>query len=145
MKKLYLFFLILVPVTVGYIYNVTFVFLGNILFYLLPIIMLIFWFWVGGNFKKAKVNILQAVLVGNSLGIISLIIWIWQFLFKSDAERNLLFAGFSQMFSSSISPLTAQVSTLFGTNMYVAIQIIGLIIMIVDFTLGYYLSKKRDS
>lgn len=155
MKKLLLLLYVLTPTIVGYIYDLLLPYpIGGILPYIMPVLMIIFWFWVGGQFARTRMNLFQAVLTGNSVGLISLAVYIWQFLLTADEQRNMLLARFSQMFGAVTDILTVRIAALFipesdvygaaqTTNMILAMQIINLIVMIIVFTLGYLWRKRK--
>lgn len=156
MKKAYYFLFACAPVLVGYIYNITLMgmlsitFLGSLIFYVLPFAMLCFWFWVGQKYSQLKIPAFCTILIGNSMGILSLLIYIWQFVFLSDQQRNLFLAVCSQYFSAAISFLTAKVAVLFepqknviGSVSATGNQIIGLIVMVLVFTAGFLYKKRR--
>lgn len=145
--------MIFVPTIIGYIYNMLLriPILGMLLFYISPLLMIVFWFKVGGKFGELDKNIFFSVLVGNSLGIVSLLIYFWQFLLLSEERRNLLLAGFSQMFSTGVVMLTAPIAILFepdknniGRTTGTAMQVLGLVLMILVFTMGYLWKKISD-
>lgn len=156
MKRVFYLLFIFAPALIGYIYNsmlIKIIFIplfGTLIFYLVPFAMLIFWFWVGQKFAQTKLNIFPAVLLGNSIGIISLPVYIWQFVILSDQQRILFFAAFSQFFSISINYLTLKIAVLFepqknyiGSVTLTASQIIGLITMLLVFTVGFIYKKKK--
>ena len=75
----------------------------------------------------------------------------YEFLFETDVTRNLTLAAFSQMFSAS-TPLylIGRIAVLFesqpnyaGRASMVAMQVIGLVYMVIVFSAGMYLEKKR--
>lgn len=151
MKKITLTLLVLAPPIIGYLYNLIFsVSLWGFLLYLSPISLLLFWFWVGWKFAETNMNVYQSVFIGNSLGIVSLIIYLWQFLYVSDEHRNMFLAVFSQGFSSCLSIFTARFAILFepeknviGNATYIATQVLGLLLMATVFTIGYYWHKRK--
>lgn len=152
MKKVYLIPMILVPALIGYVYNMLLLIpiLGTLLLYILPLAMLVYWFWVGSKFAEFNWSLPISILVGNSFGILSLIIYFWQFLFITDSERNLFLAALSQMFTSCTNIFVARVAILFepdknvvGQVSFTAVQILGLIFMMIIFAIGYIWSKKK--
>lgn len=76
--------------------------------------------------------------------------YFWQFIYMSDSQRLPRIASLSLMFSSNISIAIAKLGRLFEPNKNVigmvtksAIQIMGLLLMIIVFSLGFY-HKKRS-
>jgi hypothetical protein len=156
LRKSYLIIFAFIPAIVGYLYNFFLIQLLKIpslitfLFYILPILILSFWFWVGGKFAQRNVKVFPAILIGNSIGIVSLLLYLWQFVFVSSDSRSLYLAGFSQDFSAGLSFFTARFAILFepeknviGQATAIGIQVLGLLFMLIVFTLGYYLKKRK--
>ncbi|MBQ3535036.1 MAG: hypothetical protein IJA56_07760 [Clostridia bacterium] len=152
MKKSVLISLSLVPVVVGWFVNILILVpvIGMAGFYLLPLLTTVFWFSLGKQYAR-KWNAVPAVLIAHAVGILSLLIYLWQFLFETDTTRNLSFAAFSQMFSAS-TPLYlfGRIAMLFesqpnyaGRASMVAMQVIGLVYMVIVFSVGVYLEKKQ--
>ena len=120
------------------------------LFYVLPVVLLSFWFWVGGKFAQRNIKAFLAILIGNSIGIVSLLMYLWQFVLVSSANRSLYLAGFSQAFSGGLVSFTTRFAILFepeknvfGQTTEIATQALGLLFMLIVFTLGYYLKKRK--
>jgi hypothetical protein len=112
--------------------------------------MLSLWFWVGGKFAKMKIKAFPSILIGNSIGIVSLIVYLWQFFIVSEVHRNLTLAGLSQAFSASTGMHIIRLAILIQPEKYAIdrttvtiIQILGLILMIIIFTIGYYFNKRK--
>ena len=82
MKTLRVSLLVLSPILIGYIYNIL-IFMPNsmiITIWLMPIAQLCYWFVIGGIFAQIYENSLRAIITGNIVGIISYVIYIWQFI-----------------------------------------------------------------
>ena len=152
MKKCILILLSFVPVVVGWLVNILIFVpvIGMAGYYLLPLAATVFWFFLGKQYAR-KWKPVPAVLIAHAVGICSLLIYLWQFLLETDATRNLAFAGFSQMFSASApSYLIVRIAMLFesqpnytGRATMVAIEVLGLIYMVIVFSVGIYSEKKR--
>lgn len=150
MKRRYLIAIAISPAIVGYFYNNMILIpgLGVFLLKLFPIIMFIYWFIVGKRLAFLSKNMYKDIMLSHSVGLISLVIYLWQFLLVDDEHRNRLLAGFSQMFSSSISPYMAKIVILFsgnniGQGTLTAMQILGLLCMFLVFSIGYMFGKKE--
>ena len=137
MKKSVLILLSLVPVVVGWLVNILILVpvIGMAGFYLLPLLTTVFWFFLGKQYAH-NWKAVPAVLIAHTVGICSLLIYLWQFLLETDATRNLTLAAFSQMFSAS-TPLylIGKIAVLFesqpdyvGSASMVAMQVVGLVI-----------------
>lgn len=153
MKKSVLVLLTFVPILAGYVINTALVVsaIGTLLFYVLPLAVLVFWFWLGGQYAKTDWGAILSVLIGSATGIISLALYLWQFVVLNSETRNLVIAGLSQMYSIA-TPLylTGRLAVLFegqanyiGQTTATAMQVISLILMIAVFAAGFFWGRKR--
>ena len=152
MKKSVLVLLTLVPVIVGYFVNILIMVpvIGMAGFYLLPLLTTVLWFYLGKQYAR-RWKPVPAVLIAHTVGICSLLVYLWQFLLETDATRSVILAGFSQMFSAS-TPLYlfGRIARLFesqpnyaGRATMVAMQVIALVYMAIIFCIGICWEKKR--
>jgi hypothetical protein len=153
MKKNMLILLTFVPVATGYILNLTLMIpgLGTLLYFLIPCITLIFWFYLGTRYSKISWNIIQSTIIGNGIGFLSLLLYYWQFWWKDDNNRNFFFAGFSQLFVANTNLLTAKFAMLFEAeeNTFTlttstAMQMLGLLLMVIIIMFGYVYDKVKS-
>ena len=95
MKKSVLLLLTFVPFLVGVLINFSIMvpIIGSACFTLLPIATAVFWFWLGKKFAQSGWNIFVSLLIANATGILSLLIYIWQFLLCASNARNLALAA----------------------------------------------------
>lgn len=152
MKKTILIASSLVPVIVGYLINYLIMVpeIGMKAFFLLPLLTTVFWFYLGKQYAR-RWKPAPAILIAHAVGICSLLIYLWQFLLETDQTRNILLAGFSQMFSAStplylfggIARLVESQPNYAGRATMVALQVIALIYMILVFSAGLHSEKKR--
>ncbi|MGN1166466.1 MAG: hypothetical protein ACI4S2_08600 [Lachnospiraceae bacterium] len=153
MRKYELILLTLVPIFAGYLINlILFVpVIGMILFYILPLLVLVFWFWLGGQYSKTDWKVVPSLLISSTTGILSLALYLWQFFGQNDETRSLTLAGLSQMYSAATpSYLIVRLAMLFesqpnyfGRTAALAEQVLSLILMITVFTAGYLCGKKH--
>ncbi len=158
LKKIYLLIIIFAPLIIGYLHNmVTILILSihipiifDIYWYGSPVLMAYFWFWVGGKFAQRNIKIFASVLLGNFVGIVSIFVYLWQFVLIPDNQRNIFLASTSMYFSSTISIFIPKFAYLFepdknhiGMVTLNAVQIMGLLLMIIMFTAGYYYKKNK--
>lgn len=153
MRKHVLVLLTFVPIIVGYVVNLSLSLpvLGMVFFYLLPLFTTAFWFYLGRQYARSTWKTIPAILIGNATGIISLLIFLWQFLLETDETRNLTLAATSQMFSASAPAyLFVRVAILFekqpnyaGITTMVALQVISVVYMIAVFCLAIFWEKRR--
>lgn len=149
MKKILLLGMAISPILIGLLFN-SFVGYLEFIGIIFSLLMIIYWFWVGTNFAEQIKNPVKAILLANSAGLISLVLFLWQFVLVSDEDRNLILAALSQMFSAPLSFLSARIAILFtpdGINQktLLVMQVVGLIIMILVFSAGYVYKSMRQS
>jgi len=134
--------LILIPQVLGLLINSPV--LGYRFPFLLALIFIGFWFWVGMKFTKLNIGKVYSFLIGNSLNIISFVLFIWSFFIVSDANRNTFIAGYSQLYALPTISISAVIYQFTNpevlTNEYVAISYI---IMSLTFTLGFFFEEKN--
>lgn len=152
MKKSVLILLTFIPIVVGYIINfsVRLPVIGPILFYILPLLTSVFWFYVGRLYANSTLKTLPALFLGNAVGIISLSVYLCQYFLETDQTRNLALIAAAQMFSDSAPTyLLAKFAILFesqpnyiGRASMVALNVISILYMILIFVLGFIWGKK---
>jgi len=88
-----------------------------IMYYVVPLGVSGFWFYLGGLYSKTTWKCIPAVLIGSATGILSLILYLWQFLVLNSETRNMTLAVISQMYSVA-TPLYlfAKLATLFESQ-----------------------------
>ena len=135
--------MVLSPILIGLLFNHFLLFIP-LSIYGAPFIMIVYWFWVGTKFTENVKNPIKAILLANSLGILSLVLYFWQFVIVADMERNLILAFFSQMFTAPLSFITAKIGLVFEQTPNeitqvtpLVMQVTGLILMIIVFFSGY--------
>jgi len=152
MKKNRLILLIFVPILAGYLVNILVVVpvVGMLLFYGLPLLISVFWFGLGRQYVRSGWRPIPAIAFANAPGVVSLLLYLWQFVLETDETRNMFLAGLSQMFSAS-TPLYlfGRLAMLFesqpnyaGRTTFVAMQVIALVYMIVVFAAGVIREKR---
>ncbi len=159
-KKIYLLIFAFTPLIIGYLHNLIYrplllqllriPIINLIIWYGIPILVAYFWFWVGGKFAQSNIKILVSIILGNYMGIICLGIYFWQFNYTSANLRNSFLASSSLFFSSNVGVFVTHLAYLFepdkthiGMVTLNAIQILGLVLMIILFTAGYIYKKYK--
>lgn len=129
---------ILVPFIYGYLANVFLFLILQPIFS--QIIFGIFWFWVGMRYANLNGSKIKNFLIGNSIWLISFVMFIWQFVILNDKNKNLFFAGISQYYIISFIASGTGIYELFvNTNVYNVdpILIISFINMLLVFGAGF--------
>lgn len=148
MKKAKLLLMVLSPILIGFLFN-NFLLFIPLFIYVAPFLMIVYWFWVGTKFTDHVNNPIKAIVLANSIGIISLILYYWQFVVVADKGRNIILAGFSQLFTLPLSYISSYIVIRFGLipnginqSTILAVQVVGLILMIIVFFSGYFYKKN---
>ena len=129
MKTWKLCLLALVPGALGWLSNVL---LARVIFLPLPAALvnlliyaalylptlatIVFCLWLGRRCGRGKVPFPKYLLCTQWPSVVSLILYIWQFQFVSDAARNTLLAVLGQMPSTPLMPFAAQLTWLLNTD-----------------------------
>lgn len=153
MKKSVLVLLTFVPFIVGHIINISIRIpvIGMIIFYVLPLLTTVFWFYLGRQYARSTWKIIPALFIGNATGVVSLLIYLWQYLFKTDETRNVVLMSVAQMFSDATPTyLLGRIAILFETQpnyiasstFMVALNVISFVYMVVVFLFGFIWEKK---
>jgi len=136
------YLLVLVPLILGRLINSPI--LGYYFPFLLSLCFLGLWFWVGMKFAKLNIGKVYSFFIGNSLNIISFLLFIWSFYILSDDNINLLIAGFSQNYAGPTLSISASIYHLTNptvlSNEYV---IISYVLMSLVFTAGFFYQVKK--
>jgi len=123
------YLLLLVPLILGLLINSPI--FGYYFPFLLSLLFLGFWFWVGIKFARLDLNKASFVL------------FIWSFVILAEENRNLLIAGFSQIYAGPTLSISARIYYLTDpkvlTNEY---AIISYILMSIVFTAGFLYEAK---
>ncbi len=150
MRRIHLWLLAFSPVLIGYLFNLTALIPGFfiMLSYLMPIAMIVYWFWVGRKFAAFHQTPFMAILLGNIFGIISVGVYYWQFVLLTNQARTFVLAAFSQQFTSPLIMITVRIGRLFEAapdtvtqTTLNASQAIGLLLMLIVFSAGYHRKK----
>ena len=153
MKKSVLVLLTFVPLIVGHIINISIRIpvIGMIIFYVLPLLTTVFWFYLGRQYARSTWKIIPALFIGNATGVVSLLIYLWQYLFKTDETRNVVLMSVAQMFSDATPTyLLGRIAILFETQpnyiasstFMVALNVISFVYIVVVFLFGFIWEKK---
>ncbi len=140
-----------VPTLLGWLFNLCAMYSGEafgLVYYFMPVVILFGWFWAGKRFARRISNPVLGILAGNSIGILSLLVYLWQE-YLTDAKINWL-QQLSQYFSSSLMMLTTRIVSPFSQQVdgvtqisNTALQIVGFVLMLLPFIGGYFMEKQR--
>ncbi|WP_172251329.1 hypothetical protein [Saccharibacillus deserti] len=104
-----------------------------------------FWLWIGMRFARLEGSSVKNFVWGNSLWLISFLLYLWQFVLLDDANRNMALAAWSQYYALSFVMSGAWVYMAFEKGVIrstpVAIYAYG--IMFLVFAIGFLWGKIK--
>ncbi len=129
--------LIFVPPVLGRLINTPL--FGYHFPFLASVAFVAFWIWVGGQFCRMNLGRTLNYLLGISLTVLSLILYVWQFFVVSGADRSMFLAGLSQWYAIPVTPVAAQIWSIFSPHYFDnRFVIIGYILLVAAFSAGYF-------
>jgi hypothetical protein len=132
---------ILIPFIYGLLSN-TFVMIIPPL--LSQLVFTVFWFWVGIRFSYLSGNNIKSFIIGNSIWILSFLLYLWQFVLLNDESRNMFLALISQYYMLSFIWSGSKLTLLFSDVMHgTTITIISYLSMLLVFSLGFIVGKIK--
>ena len=144
----YLFY----PSLLGFLYTQAATFFPSVfsvLYFFAPVLLFAGWFWAGSRYAVRIKNPALAILAGNSLGLLSLAIYLWQEFLAP--ERVNWLQQLAQYFSAALLPLTVGLVAQFSPEVdgvtqvsNTALQCAGLVLVALAFTGGYFYRRNKD-
>ena len=120
----------------------------GIVYYLMPVVIVFGWYWVGTRYARRISNPAAAILAGNSIGILSLLVYLWQEYLAADKISWL--QELSQYFSSSLVLVTTRIVVPFSPQVdgviqvsNTVIQILGVVLMLLPFVGGFFRERQK--
>jgi len=154
-KKYKLILLLIFPLVVSLISNLLltigadtdsyiFLYITTSIIYIWGFVAIFFWFYVGIQFGNSETSEMKSFLLGNSLWMISLLLYIWQFILLEDEKRNLFIAGLSQDYALGFVGVSAKIIGFFTNSIDGnAVIMISYLIMLLVFTIGFLFAAKN--
>ncbi|QUG41915.1 hypothetical protein KD050_01015 [Psychrobacillus sp. INOP01] len=132
---------IIIPFAYGFVSNTFMLIMPP---FLTQLVFAVFWFWVGMRFSCLSGNKLNSFFTGNSIWLLSFLIYLWQFVLLDDESRNLFLAGISQYYTLSFIWSSVKFSLLFTDIIHgITITIISYLSMLLVFTIGFFVGKIK--
>lgn len=111
---------------------------------LIQILFTVLWFWVGMKFSHLSGSKVKNFFEGNSLWLLSLLLYLWQFFLLSDETRNTFMAMFSQYYMTAFLWSGTKLSQLLcGDLDGKMITIFAYLVMFVVFVIGFLAGRRR--
>lgn len=146
MKAYHLLLCGLVPAALGWITNVTVLYI-SIFFILSPFAAAYVSLWAGRRSALTGWGFLPAFFLTQWVNLLSIPLYIWQFFLLSHESRSMTLAGLVQMPASPLFSVAARLVLPFsgsswGPGETLAGIVISVLLLGVLFTLGYVLGKR---
>jgi hypothetical protein len=139
------------PSLLGWLFNAVAVYFPaafTFVYYLAPIFLFVGWFWAGKRYACRISNPVIGILIGNSIGILSIAVYLWQEYITTNKINWLQQAA--QYFSASLTPLTVSVVAQFSPTVdgvtqvsNTALQLLGFILVVMAFIGGYFYQRNK--
>ena len=108
------------------------------------LIFAVFWFWVGMKLFCLSGNKIKNFFIGNSIWLLSFLLYLWQFALLDDESRNMFLAGISQYYVLPFIWSGVKLSLLFTDTIHgITITIISFISMLLVFMVGFIVGKIK--
>ena len=144
----------LVPLLTGWLANLAYLSeigpLITLVHWLLPLVMLVFWFWVGMRYARRIKNPAAALLLAHSVGLAALGLYLWQEYGVDEGEKVMWVMRLIQDFTTPVIMLSARIVVPFCKTVdgvfqvpNTALQIVGLVLFILPFAGGYFRERQK--
>ncbi len=144
------------PILIGYLFNVMLYIpvIGDIWMYAGPFTLLLFWGWVGSVYMARFKSIWKAVLLGNIIGILCFVVFAAIVSSGVQSEFTYLLTVIAQMYTLPLSFLTMWLAVITegaydlaeaSTSAVMLVQGAGVVLMVVAFTVGSIMAKKKEA
>lgn len=132
--------IVLAPLVGGWLFNFLMFQLpfSGILIWTVNLGFILFWFWAGRQFSQLTTRKVYGFLFGNSLWLLSFLLYIWQFVLLDETSRNMMLAGLSQYYMLFMIIIGTQIHMAYSTVISsTEIVIISYMLMFVVFSVGF--------
>lgn len=106
------------------------------------------WYWAGFRYSKRVKNPAAALLLGNSVGILSFAVYLWQE--YGAAVKTMWLQALSQKFAAPLTMITVRIVMRFSPVVdgvtqvsNTALQAVGLALMAILFAVAYFSARQR--
>ncbi len=136
----------LLPSLLGWLWELS-VGVSGFLSTLITLLLLTVWYWAGWRYAVRIRNPIAALLAGNSIGLLSLGIYLWQE--YGAAVKNVVLQGLSQKYGASLTMITVRIVMRFSPVVdgvtqvsNTALQIVAFLLLAALFAVGYFSHRK---
>lgn len=147
MRKNKHLFIVLAPFLLGWLFNIIIYvmpFFGATSMWILNLGFVLLWFWGGRQFAKLSMKKIYSYLLGNTLWLISFLVYVWQFVLLDEASRNFAIASLSQYYMLFTIIIGTQIQLMYSSVINsTEIVIISYLVMLFVFTLGFIYQAVR--
>lgn len=144
------------PIVIGFFYFVMMQLpvIGMVWMYAAPFTVLYYWGWVATVFRSHFKRFFKTMVWMNGLGIVTFLLYIWQFVLLKEGEQISVFAILSQLYTISLGFLTAWIgivvdgsgsidSETMSVTASVVTELAAILLMIIASAIGYFIEENR--
>ena len=137
----------LLPAAIGWLSNYTLM-MTSIIYWLSTPAVIFICIWFGRKCAMTGWKFLSSFFLTQWLNLLSVPLYIWQFLFTSSEARNMHLAVLAQMPAAPLLPIAFRLVTPFANNDWARAEIlsgiiISIVLMGILFTAGFIWGKKN--
>ncbi len=137
----------LMPCLLGWLWELA-VGVNGFLSTLVTLVTLAAWYWAGWRYSRRISNPAAALLLGNSIGLLSLAVYLWQE--YGVVEKLVWLQALSQKFAASLTMISVRLVMRFSPVVdgvtqvsNTALQVVGFVLMAALFAIGYFSGRQR--
>lgn len=109
-------------------------------------VAVVFWFWAGRKFGSAKDGKIGNFILGNLMWIVSMTLFIWQFIFVSGENRQFFIAGISQNYMLGFVSWASRAIYIFSnTTNTTTVGITAYLMMFIVFSIGFFSAAYKQT
>lgn len=116
--------------------------------WIFTIAFIIFWFWGGKVFARTNCNKAKSFLIGNSLWLISFLLYLWQIASGAGGSKNFTIEWISQLYIEGMlymaEIIVAMFTEIHTVDSYI-ISIVSYIFMFIIFSIGFIYEFLKEN
>lgn len=141
--KLKLTALAITPFVIGNLFNFIILSGINALFLIISVLFYLYWFWVGFISNKLTDSTLQSLLIGNSFGIISIIVLLLSGIIFQKYLPGIIGLQLQMYFLPSVN-VSSKILSIFTTKITSnGFYGMSFVLMVLVYYIGYIIGRKR--
>lgn len=145
------------PMVIGFFYYVMVQLpvIGMVWMYAAPFTVLYYWGWVATMFHSHFKSFFKSMIWMNGLGIVTFLLYIWQFVLLEEGEQISVLAILSQLYTVSLGFITTWIgvvldgsssidSEVISVTASIITEVVSLLLMIGASVIGYLVEERQE-